>query len=195
MLTMKTESEFKQIVANNITMYRKANGLTQLQLAEKLNYSDKAISKWERGESLPDLYILFTIAEMFGITINDLIEKQIQAKSSKNKLNKNVVTWLSVGLTWLIGCLVFTVLQMVGLKWSWLTFPYTLVCSLIVLVVFSKLWGDRLTLFLGVSTLIFSVPLAVCLQLGWKYNCGYLFLLTVPLEILTILWFFRKFHN
>ena len=66
---MINENEFKQIVARNITNLRKTNGLTQLELAEKLNYSDKAISKWERGESLPDVYMLQVIAEMFGIRL------------------------------------------------------------------------------------------------------------------------------
>ena len=55
---MLNENELKKIVTENLIYYRKINKLTQLQLAEKLNYSDKAISKWERGESLPDLYIL-----------------------------------------------------------------------------------------------------------------------------------------
>ena len=69
---MMNEENFKKLVAKNLSFYRKANKLTQLELAEKLNYSDKAISKWERGESLPDLYTLNVIAEFFGITINDL---------------------------------------------------------------------------------------------------------------------------
>ena len=77
---ISADQALKRLVADNITMYRKANGLTQLQVAEKLNYSDKAVSKWERGESLPDLYILMQIVDMFGITLNDLVTKQEQPK-------------------------------------------------------------------------------------------------------------------
>ena len=74
---MINEEQFKAIVAKNLANYRKINNLTQLDLAEKLSYSDKAISKWERGESLPDLYTLQKIADLYGITINDLVyEKQ-----------------------------------------------------------------------------------------------------------------------
>ena len=74
---MINEEQFKAIVAKNLANYRKINNLTQLDLAEKLSYSDKAISKWERGESLPDLYTLQRIADLYGITINDLAyEKQ-----------------------------------------------------------------------------------------------------------------------
>ena len=80
---ISADQALKRLVADNITMYRKANGLTQIQLAEKLNYSDKAVSKWERGESLPDLYILMQIVDMFGITLNDLVTKQEQPKKVK----------------------------------------------------------------------------------------------------------------
>ena len=71
---MIKENEFKTKVAKNLIYYRKANNLTQSDLAQKLNYSDKAISKWERGENLPDLYILTTISSLYGITLNDWLE-------------------------------------------------------------------------------------------------------------------------
>ena len=52
----------KQNFARNLLAYRKARGLTQSQLAEKLNYSDKSISKWERGDVLPDIVTISMIA-------------------------------------------------------------------------------------------------------------------------------------
>ena len=83
---MMNEEQFKALVAKNLSNYRKINNLTQLDLAEKLNYSDKAISKWERGESLPDLYTLQKIAELYGITLNELCaEKQEPIKPKKAK--------------------------------------------------------------------------------------------------------------
>ena len=57
----------------NIASYRKHFGLTQAGLAEKLNYSDKAVSKWERGESMPDVQTLVQLAELFEVTVNDLL--------------------------------------------------------------------------------------------------------------------------
>lgn len=189
---MKPENEFKEIVANNITLYRKANNLTQLQLAEKLNYSDKAISKWERGESLPDLYILSTIAEMFGITLNDLTEKQTTPKRKNTTLNKRIVTLLSIGLTWLVAFIVFVILKMAHVSYAEMTFIYALVAADIVFIVFSKLWLERITIFISVSLLYYLIPLAVCMQLSFKYNSALLFIIAIPLQILTILWFFRK---
>ena len=55
---MEEQEQLKQTVANNIAQLRKSKGLTQLELAERLNYSDKAVSKWERGEGLPDVLVL-----------------------------------------------------------------------------------------------------------------------------------------
>ena len=64
---------FKNIVARNIAKYRKAAGLTQSQLAEKLSYSDKSVSKWERAEGTPDTETLIAMARLFGVTVNELI--------------------------------------------------------------------------------------------------------------------------
>ena len=104
---MINENDFKLIVAKNLIKFRKANGLTQLELAEKLNYSDKAVSKWERGESLPDVYMLQIIADMFGITLNDLVSENTEVVKPKGKFNKNIVMALSVGLVWLVAVVLF----------------------------------------------------------------------------------------
>ena len=183
---ISADQALKRLVADNITMYRKANGLTQIQLAEKLNYSDKAVSKWERGESLPDLYILMQIVDMFGITLNDLVTKQEQPKKvSKSKLNHTIVTLLSIGLVWLIAFIV---------SMDYMVFLYSLPVAFIVLIVFSKIAKSRLWVYIAVTGLIFSVPLAICVQLKWQYNSAYLFLISGVLEVLTILWFMRKIN-
>ena len=61
-------------IGSNIAFYRKQSGLTQAGLAEKLNYSDKAVSKWERGESIPDVLTLMQLSEQFEISIDALLE-------------------------------------------------------------------------------------------------------------------------
>ena len=67
------EATLRKTVAKNIAQYRKAHHDTQLDLATKLNYSDKSVSKWERGESLPDVYILSQIAELYGVSVDFLL--------------------------------------------------------------------------------------------------------------------------
>lgn len=65
----------RDIISKNILSLRKKAGYTQADLADKLNYSDKAVSKWERGESLPDAEMLFNIATLFGVEIGYLFEE------------------------------------------------------------------------------------------------------------------------
>ena len=65
--------ELKNIVASNLIELRVASGMTQSQLAEKINYSDKSVSKWERAEAIPDVAVLKNIAEVFGVTVDYLI--------------------------------------------------------------------------------------------------------------------------
>lgn len=189
---MINENDFKLIVARNLTKFRKANGLTQLELAEKLNYSDKAVSKWERGESLPDIYMLQVIANMFGITLNDLVSEHTETIKTKGKLNKGVVMALSIGLTWLVAVIAFVFLIIANVEKAWLAFIYAIPTSLIVSIVFSKLWDYRLLLFLSISGLFYTIPLCICCQLSWVGNIALLFIIAAPLQILTILWFFRK---
>ena len=68
-----TEEKLKENFSHNLACYRRRAGLTQLELAEKLNYSDKSVSKWERGESLPDIAVLKEIADLFGVTLDYLV--------------------------------------------------------------------------------------------------------------------------
>ncbi len=66
-------AELKLITASNIINLRTGHGMTQAELGAKLNYSDKTISKWERGEAIPDAWVLTQIAELFGVTVDDLL--------------------------------------------------------------------------------------------------------------------------
>ena len=67
------DEQVKARIGANIAYYRKQAGLTQVGLAEKLNYSDKAVSKWERGDSIPDVLTLMQIATLFGVKVDDLL--------------------------------------------------------------------------------------------------------------------------
>ena len=78
----------KERIGANIALQRKQSGLTQAGLAEKLNYSDKAVSKWERGESMPDVLNLMQLAEQFDITVNELLEDPDQLPGNPGKLEK-----------------------------------------------------------------------------------------------------------
>lgn len=186
---MINENDIKQTLSENLIFYRKENKLTQIQLAEKLNYSDKAISKWERGESVPDLFILVNIAEIYGITVNDLIsERKVKPVLLKDKkIVHCLIVLLAILLVWLIATMVFVGLRLFlsDFKQAWLSFIFAIPASMIVLIIFSYLWGNYLYKFLTISALCWSIPL--CLTLSIDYDKMWLlYLCVIPLQFLVI---------
>ena len=129
--------DWKQIVAGNLAALRKAQGLTQLQLAEQLHYSDKAVSKWERGESMPDLAVMKQLADFYGIRIDDFLltpEQRAEAQPApeespaeaepapeespapqpdhrRRNLNHLIIAGMAALLVWLIASMIFVVLD------------------------------------------------------------------------------------
>ncbi|MBE6131186.1 MAG: helix-turn-helix transcriptional regulator [Erysipelotrichaceae bacterium] len=193
---MINEEQFKELVAKNLTNYRKINNLTQLDLAEKLSYSDKAISKWERGESLPDLYTLEKIANLYGITINDLVyEKQEIIKPKKlKKTNHLFVTLLSTILVWFIATLTFVTLMLIPATSSydnWLAFIIAIPTFFIVLTVFACLWYKNVLRCISVSGIVWGVVIAlqIILYLNHLKNNSLIYIIAGVFQILVILWF------
>ena len=109
--------DLRDIVAKNIATLRTEAGLTQLKLAEKLNYSDKAVSKWERGESVPDIFMLKEIADTFGVTVDYLLESDHGGDAHPTKKlvrlrrrNRMMISIMSVACVWLVATIAFAIL-------------------------------------------------------------------------------------
>lgn len=194
---MINEDKFRTLFANNLIKYRKINNLTQADLAQKLNYSDKAISKWERGESIPDLYTLLCIAQFYGVSINDLCSDKDATKMKKANSNKLFVTILSYILVWFIATLCFVILNMIfpnsGNKF-WLSYIVAIPVSSIVLTVFSILWYNTLCQGISVSMLVWS--LAVTFHLIFNItNSILIYIIAIPFQVLVIIWFIMRATN
>ena len=194
------ETEFKRIVADNIAFYRKQMGLTQLQLAEKLNYSDKAISKWERGESLPEAYVLHALASFFGVTLNDFLTVGRKPRTPLTIKTRLLISILSAGIVWLVATVIFVLTNLIEPNIDfdiWLVFIYAIPLSSIVLLVFSLLWGNNRLSFAFVTSLAVGLTLSVFLSIFPIYpHIWYIFIALVPIEILALFWFiFRKIRK
>ena len=199
---MVNNNELNQKIAKNLTNYRKAAGLTQAELAEKINYSDKSVSKWESGNGIPDVYTLVQIAELYGVSVNAFLgEEAPQFERKKTKGLHTLIMLLSVGIVWLVSVCAFVALQLFKKEeCAWLSFIYAIPTSAIVLIVYASIWKHRILNFVSVSTLIWTVLLSVyltgkllSLAYGWDYSGLWcVFLLGVPLQVLEVLWtFFR----
>ena len=187
------EATLRKTVAKNIAQYRKAHHDTQLDLATKLNYSDKSVSKWERGESLPDVYILSQIAELYGVSVSALIGEIQPPKESKPHYHMFILL-LSLALTMAVATLLFSMFMICKVDYpAWLFFVYALpVCS-IICIVFTSLWWGILWQGVSVSALIWTLGLSLYLSFELE-NVSLIFLVCAALQVLTLLWEgFRKF--
>lgn len=184
-----TEETLRENFAYNLSSYRRRAGMTQLELAEKLNYSDKSISKWERGDGLPDLPMVATIADIFGVTVNDMISGK-DVKKPFLFHNKLVVTMLSVGVVWLVATVVFLslVLFVPHSFRPWLSFIYAIPISGIVFLVLSNLWWNKICSFIATSIIIWSVSLSIVLTVS-IHLIGLIFIVSAILQILIVFGF------
>ncbi len=193
----KTEKEIRDLVAANLVAFRKKSALTQSELAERINYSDKSVSKWERAEGLPDFYILTQLAEIYGVGVGDfLVEDAEEVKTVKEQSvplsvrSKLIITALAVGLVWLFATVIYFVLGVVGLSSYYLGLVYycAIPVSAIVLIVFTMLWFSKLWSGLSVALLIWSVAFGTFWYIPLS-GMKYIFEIAIALQVLEILWY------
>lgn len=188
-----TEEELRGVVARNIIGYRKLYGQTQAELAKKLNYSDKSVSKWERAEGMPDVYVLTRIAALYGIGVNDLLRDGIPLRKPVGRV---LVALLSACLVFLVAAVVFFALRMIvpELYRAWLAFVFALPVSCIVLVVFAAIWWSYRYQCLAVSGLIWSLAFSVQMMTD-RSEVVAVYAVALVLQILCVLWYLLKNHS
>ena len=187
-------NDYKRIIANNITELRKAVPFTQAELAEKLNYSDKAVSKWERGESIPDVIVLKQIADLFGVTVDYLLEEvhplsaTMQSVPRQLKKNRLLVTGLSCMLTFLIATVIFVALGLLtDIHRIWLAYVYCVPICAIILIVFNSIWGIKKLNYLFISILMWGALASIYLTSG-IYSNWLIFIIGIPGQLIIWLW-------
>ncbi len=195
------EAELRQIISRNITTLRKHCGLTQAGLAEKLSYSDKSVSKWERGDGLPDIYVLTQMAELFGVTVNDLISESkpmpaepVIIPDDINRRRRILLTALSAGIVWFVATLVFFFLKvfMPETGMLWMTFIYAIPISAIVVVVYASMWWGLVMRASSVSVLVWSLTVCVHLTAAIPANIKNMPLIYAAagvFQVLVVLWY------
>ena len=196
-------ADIKKIVANNICALRQDRELTQLELAQKLNYSDKAVSKWERGESLPDLSVLIEIANLFGVSLDYLVSETHKIKSaetlnSRQIKNRGFITGMAIILVWLVAAFIFMILDSIPntIPNCWLTFVYAIPVTMIVWLIFNSIWFKRQRNFLIISFLMWSTLFCVFITLLLVgQNLWKLLLPGVAGQIIIIMWSRIKFKS
>ena len=194
------EKDVSKVVSINLCKLRKLKKLTQAELANKFNFSDKTISKWESGESLPSIDVLYKLAEFYGVSLSDLANENLEieefTKSEEKRIisNKVIISLLVVSLVWLIATIVYVVLKLFNVipDYAWLSFIYALPVSFIVCIIFSAVFFKKqkyspLILCIFESLFVWTGALSICLSINFTQIWLILFI-AIPLQILIILW-------
>ncbi len=195
--------ELKDTIAKNLVQLRTQSHLTQLQLAKLINYSDKAVSKWERGEAIPDMRVLIKLSEIYGVTIDDIVktkgvEKAVQPKKRISGLRAFIVAMAAV-LVWFIATGVFMIFYFITptADYAWLVFVVAPLPTAIVFTVFAALWGNRLAQALASSTLIWACALILhifVITFTSFDKMYYVYVVAGVFELLVILWFTYRWY-
>ena len=210
------DERLKKQIGINIATCRKRAGMTQVGLAEKINYSDKAVSKWERGESVPDVLTLAQLARLFEVPVDDLLKdpdelpesqralekvvgKAVE-KTLKRKADKRIVLNLSALIVWFVALLAFVVLSLFEVKSVWVVFLYAIPADAIVRLSLLSAWRDYrynrlwVSLIMWGALLSFLFTVAVILGVATALPLWRVLLLGIPGQIAIFLWFrmFRK---
>ena len=202
-----TDEKLKDQIGKNIATLRKRLGLTQAGLAEKLNYSDKAVSKWERGESIPDVLTLVSLSGVLGVSVDDLLKdhdalpeqtgpvqhamEQVVEKTLKRKANKRIIVQLSSLLVWFVALFIYVVLSSTGVPNSWLAFFLAIPADAIVILSLRSAWRDFRSNRTLISVIMWGSLLSIYMLL-WVLldaNVWKIFLLGIPGQAAIWLWF------
>lgn len=191
------EVPLKKIVAENLTHLRKEKGLTQIQLAQQFNYSDKAVSKWERGDTLPDLETLKALADFYGVTLDYLVydgPNKKQFTKPKATINFYAISLISCTIAPLICIIVYLCLYLsIGYNY-WLLFFWCIPVDSLLLFIFSWIWFSKKSrsifgiIFCFSSLVLTYIELGMRLENGVGWNTWEILLLVIPLTIALILW-------
>ena len=189
--------DLNEIISNNITKLRKNAKMTQNDLAKKINYSNKMVSKWENGDIVPSIEVLIKISEVFKISLDALINpidnEKIIKHEEKQSSNKLIISLLAIIPVWIIATIIYVYADLVNFN-AWMAFVWAIPLSCIVGIVFNSLWGKRKFNYVIISILIWSLLTCIYLQLI-QYNFFPLYFIGIPLQISVILWSKLKIKN
>ena len=183
-------SELKLVTASNIIKLRTGAGMTQAELGAQLNYSDKTISKWERGEAIPDAYVLTQLAEIFGVTVDSILsshdkwEAPEDQEPDKNYSCRVIIAIAVIGV-WTAALTAFVTLWLFNII-LWKIFIVALPVSILTYMVLICVFGRKKHLQYVIAAFVLSLFLLLYRMLPGA-NSWQLFLIAIPAETIVFL--------
>lgn len=180
----------KEVISQNLVYLRKQRKMTQLDLCEKLSYSDKAVSRWENGESLPDVETLYKISKIYEVPVSYLFEEHIKEKCETEKkgntINKLMVTILSCAVVWMTSVIIYTYLSTYNSLRYWQIFIWAIPVNALFLNYCNNTWGDKkYTIFIRSLFLWSFITAIYCHYI--EYNLWIFFLIGPVIQAILII--------
>lgn len=188
--------DIKKIIGVNLAELRKRKKYTQMDLGELLKYSDKAISKWEKGESLPGIDVLYSLCNLYGVTLDYLThegsyeEKKGYIIKDKSRVNKIIITLLSISLVWFLIIIAYVYPFLMNQINLWILYIWGFPASFLLALIFNAIWGKRKYKFALLSFFVWSILASIfllLLYLNQSYQVWAIFLLGIPAQTAIIL--------
>ncbi len=190
----------KQIIAKNLAELRRAHKLTQQQLGERINYSDKAISRWERGETLPDIETLCRICDIYGVTFEYLLQKEQPRKNNpyvkRTDMPHRIITmFIAACAVWIFIVTVYIYIDTILGRNAWTLFIWAIPLTTVVCQICNKMFfRNRILGCVLNSVTAWTTILSVYLQL-LQYNIWMMFITGIPVQAIIILVTIMKLKN
>lgn len=185
--------DIKNIVSQRLVELRKREKLTQSELAEKLNYSDKTISKWERGESLPDFGVIVSLCELYNVSLDYLIApegkiKNKYKKTKQNKINQFIITALAAMVIWVLAAVIYLYSNLENFcNENWQVFVWAIPISTVIIFIFNSIWGNRKYNFFILSIVLWTLITSIFLTIQ-SINLWPIWIAGIPIQVIIILW-------
>lgn len=193
-------NECRLVVASNIIRLRTSAGMTQAELGEKLNYSDKSISKWERAAALPDVLVLHQMGQLFGVNVDYFLSEHGEKDPPRSGevpdgyINYPAIIKVTLAAIWAVAVLAFVIIWMAADSFCWLLFGGALVCTVLVWIILNSVWcHGRGNVWL--SMLLAASVIVLFYLIFMQSNIWQLFLVLIPAEAVVYFSFrIRKKH-
>jgi len=187
-------SGIKHNFATNLIKLRKSRNINQIELGEAIHYSSKAISKWENEETIPSIEVIKTIADYFGVTVDEIISDKDVVRKSYKKRNHFLISLVSSLLPLFLALVAFSFLYIYSIDKSYISFFLGMSASAITLIVFSSIWYTKTHIFFSIVYLLVSLMLLALFIIGFEYWWIYT-IISFSLSVLFFFFFMINFQN
>ena len=179
--------QIKEIIQKNLIYLRKQHNMTQVEVATQINYSDKAVSRWENGDALPDYDTLAILANLYDVPVAYLFEEHddlaLNQEIIKRKESRIALTILLIITVWTIATTFFSNVLLTFEKAYWQAFIWAIPASALVLAIGNKIRFHSKFLFLfSTSFVLWGTLLGLFCQMIHHHYAWLVFIIGVPLQ-------------